>query len=90
MSECFVINCRNQCSGAGRSRGFLAEAGADLKFELEPEPIMWVGFGSFFWQVTGLKKELFQREVIQQVEHNTTGDKADHARPPVQEGVQEA
>ena len=31
----------NQCCGAGQSRGFLAgaEAGADLKFELEPEPI---------------------------------------------------
>ena len=31
----------NQCCGAGKSRGFLAgaEAGADLKFELEPEPI---------------------------------------------------
>ena len=30
-----------QCCGAGvgRSRGFLAGAGADLKFELEPEPI---------------------------------------------------
>ena len=28
----------NQCCGAGRSRGFLAGAGADLKFELEPEP----------------------------------------------------
>ena len=34
-----------------RSRGFLARAGADLKFELEPEPIFCVGFGSFFWQV---------------------------------------
>ena len=41
------------------------------------------------WE-TGLKKELFQREVIQQVEHGTTGDKANHARPPVQEGIQEA
>ena len=25
-----------QCCGAGRSRGFLAGAGADLKFEMEP------------------------------------------------------
>ena len=35
------MECNNQrCgSGAGWSRGFLAEAGADLKFELEPEPI---------------------------------------------------
>ena len=37
-----------QCcgAGAGRSRGFLAGVGADLKFELEP--IFWVGSGSFF------------------------------------------
>ena len=27
---------------------------------------------------------------IQRVERGTAGDKADHARPPVQEGVQEA
>ena len=30
---------------------FFSGSGADLKFELEPEPIFWVGFGSFFWQV---------------------------------------
>ena len=31
---------RKQCCGAGadRNRGFCAVAGADLKFELEPEP----------------------------------------------------
>ena len=42
-----------QCCGAGasRSRGLLAGAGADLKFDLEPEPIFWFGSGSFFWQV---------------------------------------
>ena len=36
------------------SRGFLAGAGADLKFE--PEPIFWVGSGSFFWL---LKNKMF-------------------------------
>ena len=25
-----------------------ARVGADLKFNLEPEPIFWVGYGSFF------------------------------------------
>ena len=36
-----TIGSRHQCcgAGAGRSRGFLAGAGADLKFELQPEPI---------------------------------------------------
>ena len=31
----------NQCYGEG----------AELKFDLEPEPFYWVGFGSFFWPV---------------------------------------
>ena len=35
--------CSHQCcgAGAGRSRGFLAGARADLKFKLESEPIFW-------------------------------------------------
>ena len=39
-----------QCCGAGadRSRGFWVGAGADLKFNLEPEPIYWIGSGLFF------------------------------------------
>ena len=40
------------------NEAFLAGAGADLKFELEPEPIFWVGSGSFFWQV---KNEMISR-----------------------------
>ena len=32
-----------------RSRGFLA--GADLKFDLEPEPVFWSRFRLLFWQV---------------------------------------
>ena len=31
---------------------FLAGAGADLKFDLEPDPIFWVVYGSFFWQLS--------------------------------------
>ena len=55
-----LISCYSQCCGAGvgRSQRFLAGAGADLKFELEPEPIFWVGSGSFFWQV---KNEMISR-----------------------------
>ena len=34
-----------------RSRGFLAGARTDFKLDLEPEPIFWVGSGSFCWQV---------------------------------------
>ena len=49
----------NQCCGAGadRSPDFLAGAGADLKFDLEPEQIFWVGSGSFFgkWKIKGFK-----------------------------------
>ena len=39
-----------QCCGAGadRSRGFWVGAVADLKFNLEPEPIYWIGSGLFF------------------------------------------
>ena len=46
-----------QCcrAGAGRSRGFLAGEGADLKFLLEPEPIFWVGSSLVFLQ---LKNEM--------------------------------
>ena len=38
---------------AGRSRGFLAgaRAGADLKFDLEPEPIFLGRLQLLFWQV---------------------------------------
>ena len=35
----FCVFNKQQCCGAGRSRGFLAGAGAALKSELEPEPI---------------------------------------------------
>ena len=35
----FCVFNKQQCCGAGRSRGFLARAGAALKSELEPEPI---------------------------------------------------
>ena len=38
---CRQIDISGQCCGAGRSQGFLAGAGADLKFELETEPIFW-------------------------------------------------
>ena len=42
-----------QCcgAGAGRSRGFLAGTRADLKFELEPEPIFLGRLRLLFWQV---------------------------------------
>ena len=45
---------RQYCgASADRSRGFfLAGAGADLKFDLEPDPIFWVVYGSFFWQLS--------------------------------------
>ena len=33
-----LVSCNQRC-GAGRSRSFLAGDGADLKFELQPEPI---------------------------------------------------
>ena len=48
LENCTVyILCRRSC----RSGGFLAGAGADLKFDLELQPIIQVGSGSFFWQV---------------------------------------
>ena len=36
---------------ADQSQGFLAGAGANLKFDLEPELILGIGSSSLFWQV---------------------------------------
>ena len=35
-------------SQSGAEVFFFARAGADLKFDLEPEPMFWVGSGFFF------------------------------------------
>ena len=54
-----ILKNKNQCYGAVRSRGFLAGAGPDLKFDLEPEPIFWFGSGSFFgkWKTKWFKDD---------------------------------